>query len=140
MESDIPEDKSKSRLMLSAVTHYTETLRKLLEDPESNPYEIHYLKQDLLDEKSLAEKVKLRLEKEGYEWNSETGKKPALEFENERKVIVSALQSYLKVLQKSKEEIIEKLGTTPNLEKLHHEVKNCSNYIDFIQEQFPEKT
>ena len=140
MESDISEKNTRTRLMRSAVTHYTEKLRKLLDDPELNSDAIHYLKKDLLDEKEFAEKVKLRLQKEGYEWDSEIGKKPALEFEDERKVIVSAMQSYLKFLQKSKEEVIEKLGTTPNLEKLHHEVKYCSEYIDFIHQQFPEKT
>ena len=140
MESDISEENIRTRLMRSAVTHYTKKLRKLLDDPELNSDAIHYLKKDLLDEKEFAEKVKLRLQKEVYEWDSEIGKKPALKFEDERKVIVSALQSYLKVLQKSKEEVIEKLGTTPNLEKLHHEVKYCSEYIDFIHKQFSENT
>ena len=140
MESDIPEDKSRARLMLSAVTHYTEKLKRLLDDPESNPYDIHYLKQDLLNEKSYAEKVKLRLQKEGYEWDSEIGKRPVLEFEDERKVIVSALQSYLNDLQQSKKALIEKLGTTPNLERIHHELNYCGEYLEYIHKQFTEKT
>jgi hypothetical protein len=140
MESDMSEENTRSRLMRSAVTHYTEKLRKLLDDPELNSDSIHYLKKDLLDEKEFAEKVKLRLQKEGYEWESEIGRKPALEFEDERKVIVSALQSYLNDLQQSKKMLIEKLGTTPNLEKLHHELNYCSKYLEDINTQFPKKT
>ena len=36
MESDISEENTRTRLMQSAVTHYTERLRKLLDDPELN--------------------------------------------------------------------------------------------------------
>jgi len=126
--------------MLSAVTHYSDKLRRSLDEPELGPYKTHYLKQDLLNEMIFAEKVRIKLHDEGYLWSSEYGKKHVLDFDIERRLIVSALQSYRNDLQQSKNKVIEKLGATPNLEKLHHELNYCSEYLDYIHKEFPEKT
>jgi hypothetical protein len=108
MELDISEENARSKLMLSALTHYSEKLRRCLDEPELSPYKTHHLKQDLLNEMIFAEKVRIKLNDEGYLWNSEHGPRHVLEFDVERRLIVSALQSYLNDLQQSKQKLIEK--------------------------------
>jgi hypothetical protein len=140
VESDISEENTKTELMLSALTHYTEKLRTIMVHPELSPYKTDYLKQDLLNEMMFAEKVIITMKKEGYFFNSSYGKKPALDFEKERKVIISALESYLNDLQESKKTVVQKLGSTPNLEKLDNEVKFCSEFLVNISKTYLKKT
>ena len=140
MEHDFSKENSKTELMKSALKHYTEKLRTIMVDSELGQHKTDYLKEDLVNEMIFAEKVRIKLHKEGYLWNSEHGKKHVLDFDIERRLIVSALQSYLNGLQQSKKTLIEKLGTTPNLEKLHHEIKFCDGFLDSIHKSYPEKT
>lgn len=139
MEYDFSEENSKTELMLSALTHYTEKLRTIMVDPELGQYRTDYLKEDLVNEMMFAEKVRIRIREQGFNFDSVGGSKPGLNDESERNVIISALQSYLNDLQESKNTVVKKLGSSPNLKKLDHEVKILGEFLDKILEKYPEK-
>lgn len=140
MRYDFSEENSKTELMKSALKHYTEKLRIIMVDSELGQHKTDYLKEDLVNEMIFAEKVKSSYIRKAIYGIQNNGKKHVLDFDIERRLIVSALQSYLKGLQQSKNTLIEKLGTTPNLEKLHHEIKFCDKFLDSIHKSYPEKT
>ena len=140
MEFNFSEANTRTDLMKAVLTHYTEKLRTIMVDPELGQHRTECLKEDLVNEMMFAEKVRIRLHDEGFNFDSKiVSSKPGLDVESERNVIISALQSYHSSLEESKNTLVRKLGTTPNLEKLDMDITLCNKFLDDINESYPKK-
>lgn len=114
-------------LVISALGHYSERLRKLLTDPEIITIATESLKKDLLVEAKLADGIKEKVKDNEVIIDPGTDATILEPAENKR-IAESALKCYLNDLNSSKNLVRTKLGVLPKLDFLDSEINHCTEF------------